>query len=128
LTADDAPPCLACGSCCFSKLATYARIDGSDHARLGDRVDELTVFIGNRCYMKMHDGHCAALAVDVVTRRFVCSAYETRPAVCRELERGSPACRGEIHEKSTRPVAFIRLLDARHLTDHRALEPKTPEV
>jgi hypothetical protein len=49
------------------------RVDGFDHARLGARGDELTVFIGNRCHMTMHDGHCAALVIDVTTRRFVCS-------------------------------------------------------
>lgn len=101
------PPCLACGTCCFSELDTYARLDGADHAGLGVRADELTHFIGNRCYMKMHDGHCAALVIDVAGRRFVCGVYESRPAVCRELERGSPACQGEIHEKGERPLALL---------------------
>jgi Fe-S-cluster containining protein len=107
-----APPCLSCGSCCFSKLPTYARVTGTDHAQLGDRADELTAFIGNRCYMKLHDGRCQALVVDVASRRFVCSVYESRPAVCRELERGSGACRAEIQEKSARPVALLALLEA----------------
>jgi hypothetical protein len=73
VTPELAPPCLGCGTCCFSALATFVRVDGFDHARLGARGDELTVFIGNRCHMTMHDGHCAALVIDVTTRRFVCS-------------------------------------------------------
>lgn len=114
MTASVTPACLSCGSCCFSTLETYARVEGEDHVRLGERADELTIFIGNRCYMKIYDGHCAALVVDVVERRFICGVYDTRPAVCRELERGSGACRGELHEKGERPTALLRLLGARH--------------
>ena len=109
-TAEVAPACLECGACCFSKLANYVRVEGADHALIGDRVAELTVFDGNRCYMRMSDGHCAALVVDVNTQRFVCSIYRYRPAVCRDLERGSPACRAEIHEKGERPPALLRVL------------------
>ncbi|MEO8904350.1 MAG: YkgJ family cysteine cluster protein [Polyangiaceae bacterium] len=107
------PPCLGCGSCCFSTLETYVRVDGADHSRLGERVDELTQFIGNRCYMRMHEGHCAALIVDLDTQSFVCSAYANRPAICRDLQRCSPECAGEIHEKGERPRALLRVLDAR---------------
>jgi Fe-S-cluster containining protein len=63
--------------------------------------------------MKMHEGHCAALVIDLDTRSFVCSVYEQRPRICRELERGSPACGAEIHEKGERPSALLRTLDAR---------------
>ncbi len=86
------------------------RVLGSDHARLGERADELTHFIGNRCYMKMVHGHCSALLLEVATGRLVCSVYETRPSVCRELERESPECRAEIHEKDERPRALLQLL------------------
>jgi hypothetical protein len=89
------------------------RVDGLDHARLGARGDELTVFIGNRCHMTMFEGHCAALVIDVATGRFVCSVYEDRPAVCRELARGSPECRAERHEKSERPLVELRRLRGR---------------
>ena len=108
------PPCLGCGSCCFSKLETYVRVQGADHTRLNERAEELTLFIGNRCYMRMAEGHCAALVVDLDTRSFVCSAYENRPEICRTLARGSPECAGEIHEKGERPAALLRMLDARH--------------
>ncbi len=110
MTPDIAPPCLECGACCFSKLSTFVRVDGFDHARLGERRDELTAFVGNRCHTTMFEGHCAALVVDVNSGRFVCSVYEDRPAVCRELDRGSPACRAEQHEKSERPLMALRRL------------------
>jgi uncharacterized protein len=109
-TAAVAPACLECGACCFSKLANYVQIDGADHARIGEQVDALTVFDGIRCYMRMLDGHCAALVVNLATRRFECSIYGTRPAICRDLERGSPACRAEIYEKDTRPPALLAML------------------
>ena len=80
---------------------------------MGERADELTRFIGNRCYMKMSEGHCAALVIDLETHSFVCSAYEQRPAICRDLSRGSPECAGEIHEKGERPAALLRVLNAR---------------
>jgi len=94
-------------------LESYVRVSGADHARLGASADELTVFVGNRCYMKMYDGHCAALTIDEAGARFVCSVYEQRPATCRELERGSSACSAEIHEKGTRPAALLQLRRAR---------------
>ena len=88
--------------------------------RLGERGDELTVFIGNRCYMKMLDGHCAALVIDLDTRSFVCSAYANRPEICRSLQRASPECAGEIHEKGERPGTLLRMLDARLMMRERS--------
>ncbi len=82
-------------------------VTGDDHARLAERADELAWFDGNRAYMKMVDGHCGALVVDAATSRFVCGAYETRPETCRELARGSAACRGEIATKGERPLIAL---------------------
>ena len=107
------PSCLRCGTCCFSQLPNYVRVTGADHARLGAQADALTHFDGNRCYMNMLDGHCAALTLDSITRQFICSVYETRPGTCRELSRGSPACLAEIHEKGERPSVLISSLSAR---------------
>ncbi len=76
---------------------------GDDHARLGERSDELVRFEGNRAYMRMVDGHCAALRVDKSSGQLVCSAYETRPQTCRDLARGGVACLGEIASKHDRP-------------------------
>jgi Fe-S-cluster containining protein len=95
--------CLSCGTCCFSNLETYVRVSGDDYARLGDRAPELTVFVGNRAYMRMAGGRCAALWIDRPARRFVCTIYEARPEACRDLARGSPECLGEIATKGERP-------------------------
>ena len=99
---EDAPACLDCGTCCFSTLDTYVRVTGDDYARLGDRAEALTTFVGNRAFMRMIDGHCAALRVDPVARRFACTVYDARPATCRDLARGSPECLGEIATKGDR--------------------------
>ena len=99
----DAPECLECGTCCFSDLERYIRVTGDDHERLGEQAARLTTFLGNRCFMRMEGGHCAALIIDRRERRFVCSIYEQRPALCRELDRGSPQCAGERALKASRP-------------------------
>lgn len=98
------PECLACGACCFSRLSTYVRVTGADHSRLGERASELVSFDGHRAYMRMLEGHCSALKIEPVSGRFVCSAYLIRPDVCRDLERGSGACQGELETKATRPL------------------------
>lgn len=107
MTVDDPPDCLRCGTCCFSTLDTYVAVTGDDHARLGDRADDLVVFHGTRAYMRMHDGHCAALRIDAARGEFVCTVYEERPATCRELARGSRECAGEIATKGDRPISLL---------------------
>ena len=110
---DSEPPeCLACGACCFSELPTYVRVTGEDHARLGDDAEAWTHFVGNRCYLRMQDGHCAALRVEPAGR-FVCAIYERRPETCRRLERGSPECAAERHEKTARTRLALRVLSHR---------------
>jgi hypothetical protein len=105
--------CTACGVCCFSTLPEYVRVFGCDHDRMDDRARGLTHFIGNRCYMRIEDGRCAALALDPERGRLLCSIYEVRPDCCRGLERGSGACRGELQEKRERPlIALGRLRGA----------------
>jgi Fe-S-cluster containining protein len=106
---DDTPQCLACGACCFSRLDRYVPVDGDDHARLGDAAEELVTWIGNRAYMRMEDGHCAALRVDREARRFVCTVYEARPRTCRDLARGSPECAGERATKGERPLIALEV-------------------
>jgi hypothetical protein len=104
-----APECLTCGVCCFSLLENYVRVTGDDHARLGERGDELARFDGNRAYMRMIDGHCAALRIEKKSRQLVCSIYDVRPDACRELARGSSACRGELASKHERPLIALRV-------------------
>lgn len=53
---------------------------------------------------------CIALAIDPATGSFACSVYETRPQVCRDLERGSSACRGELSTKGERPRRALAIL------------------
>jgi hypothetical protein len=89
-------------------LLDYVRVSGRDHARLGERADELVWFNGNRAYMRMVDGHCGALRIEVSSGAFVCDAYATRPEVCRELARGSGACLGELTTKALRPLLALR--------------------
>ena len=107
------PACLACGVCCFSRLDTYVRVLGDDHARLGERAEELVRFEGNRAYMKMADGHCAALRLDASSGQLACTAYEARPQACRDLARGSNACLGELATKRERPLVALRRAGAR---------------
>jgi uncharacterized protein len=104
------PPCLECGTCCFSNLERSVLVTGDDYERLGDAVEELVQFIGHRAYMRLADGHCAALRVEPAGR-FVCTVYETRPNACRELERASAQCHGELFTKKGRAAA--RLIELR---------------
>jgi Fe-S-cluster containining protein len=103
------PECLQCGACCFSKLATYVRVTGDDHARLGEHAEHVTVFVGNRCFMRMTGEHCAALVIEP-SGQFRCSVYEQRPEVCRELARGSSACAAEREQKEARTHAALHVL------------------
>lgn len=79
---------------------------GDDHARLGDAAGTFVTFIGNRAYMRLADGHCAALRIEL-SGRFVCTVYEARPDACRDLERGSPQCAGELYTKAGRAGAKL---------------------
>ena len=80
---------------------------GDDHARLGDAAEASVVFRGNKAYMRMALGRCAALVLE--EGRFLCGVYETRPATCRELARDGAACGGEIATKGERPLIALRL-------------------
>lgn len=79
-------------------LETYIRVTGEDWSRFGDQAEHYAHFIEHRAYMKMEDGHCAALSVERDPRGqplFYCKLYRQRPQICRDLARGSPACEGE---------------------------------
>jgi Fe-S-cluster containining protein len=115
----DAPAldCVACGACCFAQIECYVAVRGDDYARLGDAADGLTVFVENRCFMRMQDGHCAALRIEP-SGRFWCSVYERRPAICRELARGGPACQAERALKRERAErALLPLLTGAAFSD-----------
>jgi len=100
-----ASSCLRCGVCCFSQLETYVRLSGDDWTRLGDEAERVAHFIGHRAYMKMGEGHCAALELrvdDEGAREYFCTVYETRPQICRDLLPGSPQCEAERELKGER--------------------------
>jgi Fe-S-cluster containining protein len=99
--------CLACGVCCHSQLETYVRVSGDDWARLGEAAERVAHFIGHRAYMKIKNGHCAALELqkdDDGHCVYFCTIYEQRPQLCRDLARGSPQCEGERALKGERPL------------------------
>jgi uncharacterized protein len=73
------------------------RVHGDDYERLGAGAEALSHWLGNEVYMRMIDGHCAALRLE--GHAFVCSVYGNRPEICRSLERGSPACVSERFDK-----------------------------
>jgi Fe-S-cluster containining protein len=112
---DEVPDCMRCGACCFSESDRHAQVTGDDHERLGDEAESLVVFLGNRAYMRVEReggvGRCAALVVE--NGRFSCSVYERRPAVCRDLGRGSPACEAERILKGDRPPRLVLALTRR---------------
>jgi len=95
-----APECLNCGACCFSTADEYVAVTGDDWSRLGAAAERWAVFGNNRAFMRMESGHCAALRLEPASllepvAKLVCSIYETRPQVCRDLSRGSGECHGE---------------------------------
>ena len=100
--------CLFCGACCFSDSDAYIDVSAADAKRLREVSDEAHALVhevdGAR-YMKMVDGHCAALTFRA--GRFVCSVYQHRPAVCRALDRGSVECFAERSLKRARALRVI---------------------
>ena len=98
--------CTTCGTCCFAAAGDavrYVPVTGDDHARLGDRADDLVVFVGNKAGMRLEpSGACAALVI-APEGRFTCAVYADRPQTCRDLQRGGPACLGEIERTAHRP-------------------------
>jgi len=104
------PECQQCSACCFSELERYVSVTGNDYSRLGQDAPVYVQFIGNRAFMRMSDGHCAALSLDATSCRSTCQVYENRPQTCRDLERGSPSCLGERHAKTERVFFHLRIL------------------
>ncbi len=81
------------------------RVTGADWERLGVEAERVAHFVGNRAYMRMSGGHCAALAVRTDgdgMREFFCTVYAVRPQVCRDLAQDSPECEAERALKGAR--------------------------
>lgn len=100
----DRQSCTSCGACCFSPAQMYVRVMGDDYERLGDDAEQVTTFIGHRCYMRMDSDHCAQLIIEP-DGHYRCQVYEQRPDVCRALEESSPACEAEQERKA--PLVLI---------------------
>lgn len=115
--------CLRCGACCFSELPTYVRVTGDDYERLGDADAHRVRFEGNKAYMVMEEGHCAALTLED-DGTYVCGVYPTRPQTCRDLDRLSTACEGEIEMKGERPLIAFGKQQADRQKDPPVLGPK----
>jgi len=91
-------------------------VTGSDWARLGDMAERVAHFTGrgNEAYMKMSEGHCAALDVRRANdgaSEYFCTIYDRRPQICRDLARGSPECEGERMRKSVTTQASVYARD-----------------
>ncbi len=106
MTSPEALDCQVCGACCFSNSERAIRVSGGDHARLDELAEELSVFVGNQCFMRLAGERCAALERGP-EGRLRCAIYEQRPEVCRRLERGSDECRAERHAKLERMANLI---------------------
>jgi uncharacterized protein len=109
--------CTRCGACCFSESPRHARVTGDDYERLADAAEGLVHFIGNQAFMRIEGSEgtrrCAALVVDPASGTFMCRIYERRPAVCRELERGSGGCAGERDTKLGRTRVALTVITSR---------------
>lgn len=102
-----APPedCRACGACCFG-TPRHARVWGTDYDRLGDDAESVVLWIEDKAYLRVEGGRCEQLARE--GDGVACKIYERRPRVCRDLERGSPACLAELEQKRERASAYRR--------------------
>ena len=93
---------------------------GDDYERLGDRAEHLVEWIGNRAFLRLEPvtgaepaiHRCAALTIDPGAGAFLCSVYEARPAICRELAQHGPGCHGELATKRDRRVRALAVLRA----------------
>lgn len=94
-TSPEAPtPCFSCGRCCYGPT-DYVQLFEDDLLRLGPQLRLRLVTTrpdSDRLYLRMEDGHCAAL--DLSGGQFRCSIYEQRPLICRiyQLYGPSSAC------------------------------------
>ena len=78
--------CFTCGRCCFGPRE-YVQVFEEDLPALGPAlVERYTVLSGDKRFMRMEAGHCAAL--DCSNGEFRCSIYEQRPIVCRAYKFG----------------------------------------
>jgi len=89
--------CLCCGKCCFVDMFAYAQQEDYERWRAEDRQDILEV-IENRHLVWAGDRMISSETgispkecpfLNRSEGLWLCSIYETRPAVCREYQPGS---------------------------------------
>jgi Fe-S-cluster containining protein len=89
--------CLRCGKCCFADLTAYAEQEDFDRWQAENRQDILNIikrrhlaWAGDRMLSTEtgdYPRECPFLYN--AGNEYLCSIYETRPAVCREYQPGS---------------------------------------
>jgi Fe-S-cluster containining protein len=89
--------CLHCGKCCFVDLTAYAQKEDYDRWRAEKRQDILNIiknlhltWAGDRMISTEtgdYPRECHFLYAEGT--EWLCSIYETRPAVCRQYQPGS---------------------------------------
>jgi uncharacterized protein len=82
--------CLACGACCYGP-DEYVAVTAIDLNRMSPRTQgRMVVKRRDRMFLKMVQGHCAALHAR--QGHFSCRMYAERPSPCHIVEAGSREC------------------------------------
>ncbi len=69
----------------------------------------MVTWTADRAFLRLVDGRCAQLVAGPPVEgqnRVQCGIYAERPSPCREFERGSAECLGELADKAARAEAF----------------------
>jgi hypothetical protein len=82
--------CQRCGACCYGP-DEYVSVGELDLGRMSRQTRaRLVVRRGERRYLKMLHGHCAALRAR--QGHYSCRIYGERPSPCHVVEAGSREC------------------------------------
>lgn len=82
--------CQRCGACCYGP-EHYVAVTETDTLGMGRQTRaRMLVRVGDRRYLKMLHGHCAALRAR--QGHYSCRIYAERPRPCHVVEAGSREC------------------------------------
>jgi Fe-S-cluster containining protein len=82
--------CQACGACCYGP-EEYVSVNGADLSRFDGRtLGRYVVRRHDRVFLRMVQGHCAALHAR--QGHFSCRIYSMRPTPCHVVEAGGREC------------------------------------
>jgi len=82
--------CQACGACCYGP-EEYVSVNGADLCRFDGRtLGRYVVRRRDRVFLRMVQGHCAALHAR--QGHFSCRIYSMRPTPCHVVEAGGREC------------------------------------